>query len=103
MEQDRQKPLRLLQLQKIHHHEVTGSVSNFKYAMKFETTSHLNISYDKYVAFRFFRICGQDSTDRRLAKFCNPDIGDEWTDGFNTDIKDVSGTTLQKLRQQGLA
>jgi len=35
MEHKRQIPLRLLQLQKVYHHEVTGSVSNFYCAMKF--------------------------------------------------------------------
>ena len=38
-----------------------------------------------------FRLCGPGSTSK-LSNLCNPAVGDEWVDGYNTDIKDVLGT-----------
>jgi len=38
-----------------------------------------------------FRLCGPGTTSK-LPNFCNPKIGDEWVDGYNSDVKDVLGT-----------
>jgi hypothetical protein len=46
-------------------------------------------------------MCGPQT--QNLANFCNPGFNDEWIDGWNTAIKDVSGTILQKLKENGLA
>ena len=40
---------------------------------------------------KYFSLCGPGSSSK-MAGFCKPEIGDEWVDGFNTDIKDVLGT-----------
>jgi hypothetical protein len=42
------------------------------------------------LSFPTFRLCGPGSTSR-LTNLCNPTIGDEWVDGYNTEIKDVAG------------